>query len=236
MVHPWVNAATRRIDYSLSRPWRDGSSLAGLVMDVLDALQANAKAPAGHAAAVASSASARPHPVAGLMRSSSLDGGDACVAALRSMTSAQLADCLTEPATHFVPVCAAAAACSEAAAVVASLRASNVEAAQLNCSLAQEAADIRSQSAIVRSTDFAPAKARYDAAAQAQADLIARCSVPVLAKQLADAAAQDEVDSEACEAAFVGGQLPVEQFVRQHKALRVRYHTRMLKKAGAVGA
>ena len=236
--HPWVDAASRGVSYSASRPWREGSSLAALVGDVQAALAAIGKAPEGHVRVVTSSSSSssagQASPVAGLMRTLSLDGGDACVTALNALSSAQLVECLVEPSTHFLPLCLAAAKRSEAAALTASLRASNAAAAQLNISLAQEAADLRAQSAIIRSTDFTPAKQRYDDAAAQQAELLARVSVPGLVQQLQAAASRDETDSEALEASFLGGQLPADQFARQHKALRARYHLRMLKRAAAV--
>ena len=237
--HPWVDAASRGVSYSASRPWREGSSLAALVGDVQAALAATGKAPEGHVRVVTSSSSSsssagQASPVAGLMRTLSLVGGDACVTALNALSSAQLVECLVEPSTHFLPLCLAAAKRSEAAALTASLRASNAAAAQLNISLAQEAADLRAQSAIIRSTDFTPAKQRYDDAAAQQAELLARVSVPGLVQQLQAAASRDEAESEALEAAFLGGSLPADQFTRQHKALRARYHLRMLKRAAAV--
>jgi hypothetical protein len=234
--HPWVDPASRGVNYTASRPWREGSSLAALVGDVQAALAATGKAPEGHARVGNSSSSGagQASPVAGLMRTLSLDGGDTCVAALNALTSAQLVGCLAEPSVHFLPLCLAAAKRSEAAALTASLRASNAAAAQLNVSLAQEAADLRAQSAIIRSTDFNPAKQRYDAAAAQQAELVARVSVPGLVQQLQVAASRDEAESEALEASFLGGQLAADQFARQHKALRARYHLRMLKRAAAV--
>ena len=238
LCHPWVDATSRAVSYSASRPWREGSSLAALVGDVQAALAATGKAPEGTAwsgGLGSNTGSGGPAaPVAGLMRTLSLDGGDACVASLNGLTSQQLVDCLVEPTTHFLPLCLSAARRSEAAALTASLRASNAAAAQLNVSLAQEASDLRAQSAIIRLTDFAPAKQRYDEAAAQQVALLARVSVPGLVQQLQAAAQLDEAESEALEAAFLAGQLPADQFARQHKALRARFHLRMLKRASAV--
>ncbi len=224
-----------------ARPWREGSSLASLVGDVQATLSSHARAPPGHAftatAAGTSSSggpliSSGPNAVAGLMRSLSLDGADACAARLAALPNAELLACLTDT-DAFHAVLSRAAAESEAAAVAAQLRESNAAAASANLALAAEAADIRTAIAIVRSTDFASAKARYDAAAARQAALRERTSVAALVKQLAEGAAADERASDQAEQQLLSGDLAPEAFVKTYKALRLRYHTRELKRAQA---
>jgi len=209
------------------------------------AAQGVSLAPRGAGAAPPSppSHAARDDPsVATLLRNLSLDaaggaggaGGaaDALRARLDALPTSALRNLLVDD-DSFAALLADAAAASEAAALVEQLRASVVDAAQRNLRLAVEAADLRSQCAIVRATDFAPAKAAYDAAAARQVALLQRCAPAQLLAALAASAAEDDAASEALEAQLLAGELPADAFLRQFRPLRRRYHMRELKRAAS---
>jgi len=213
-----------------ARPWREGASLAALVSDVQQTLRACGRAPAGHAASAA--ASAGPPSVAGLLRSLSLDGADVCAVRLAALATSELAKLLTDPAA-FTTLLAGAAQDSEAAALAQQLRSATRSAAEANLALAQEAAELRQQCAIVRSSDFAPAKARYDAAVLRQQTLRERCSASTLLAQLAAGCAEDEASSDDLERRLVAGELQADAWLKAYKPLRTRMHVRELKRQQA---
>lgn len=265
MQHPWVDPATRRVDYSScvpclsqtkralfrlthvssflsARPWREGSSLAALVADVrasLAALGVSLPRGSGGASTTPLSPGGRDDAsVATLLRSLSLGDGTAGGAAaalharLEALPASALRNLLTDDSA-FATLLADVAAASEAAALAEQLRASVVDAAQRNLRLAAEAADLRSQCAIVRATDFAPAKAAYDEAAARQAALMARCAPAALLAALGAAAAEDDVASEALEVQLLAGEIAPDAFLKQFRPLRRRYHMRQLKRAAS---
>jgi ESCRT-I complex subunit VPS37 len=177
--------------------------------------------------------------VATLLRSLSLDaaGGaagtvDALRARLEALPASALRNLILDDAA-FAALLAEAAAASEAAALAEQLRASVVDAAQRNLRLAAEAADLRSQCAIVRATDFAPAKAAYDEAAARQAALLQRCAPAALLAALGAAAAEDDAAAEALEAQLLAGEVAPDAFLKQFRPLRRRYHMRQLKRAAS---
>jgi len=188
-----------------ARPWREGASLASLVQHVLDTLAAHARAPLNHAY---SSAAAGPERGSGagaasaaagsssLLRQLSLDGSDALAERLQSLSTAELFRCITCPEDAMTPLLASVAADSEASAVVAELRASNTAAAAANLELAEQAVNLRQQAAIVRSTDYAAARARHDAAAEAAAALRERCATSTLCAALGELAKADEAEAD----------------------------------------
>lgn len=177
--------------------------------------------------------------VASLLRSLSLDAGagagaaaDALRARLDALPTSALRALLTDD-PPFAALIADAAAASEAAALAEQLRASVVDAAQRNLRLAAEAGDLRAQCAIVRATDFADAKAEYDAAAARQAALLARCAPAALLAALGAAAAADDAEAEALEAQLLAGDVAPDAFLKAFRPLKRRFHLRQLKRAAS---
>jgi hypothetical protein len=113
------------------------------------------------------------------------------------------------------------------------LAAAVADAAQRNCELASEAGDIRAQCSIVRATDWAPAKARYDDVVARASALRARCAPAALLADLAKGAAEDDAASEEAERQLLAGELAPDAFLKAYKPLRRRHHARLLKRAAA---
>ena len=231
------------------RPWREGASLASLVIHVQESLATHSRAPLDHTFPPASvpprstsepAASASADPSAHL-RQLSLDGSDGLLERLRALSNEELLSCLATPEDSPLPsLLLSVAQQSEALSVVSQLRSSNAAAAAANLELAESATGLRSQLAIIRSTDFAAAQQRYSAAAEAQQRLLARVSTPVLLQELQKLARADEAEGERLEAALLGevgegeggvGALSAEAFVKAYKAVRLRFHTREMKLA-----
>lgn len=209
-----------------ARPWSAEDSLAALVAEVARQLAAGAKLAPG--ATASSAAQQAPDALSAQPRRTTEQ--DALALRLDALPTSALKNLLLDDAA-FAKLLAPDAAASDVAQLAAQLRGAVTDAARRNVQLASEAADIRSQCAIIRSTDFALAKERYDAAAAAAAALSARVAPAALLAALGQGAAADEEESEVLEGRLVAGEIGLEAFLRGHKALRRRHHLRALKVA-----
>jgi len=248
--HPWVDQRTSRVEYqrrarvsssplscshpgNSARPWREGASLASLVLDVQASLSAHSHAPLGHAfpSAAPGGPSSAAQLSGQLSRKLSLDGSAQLDAALDALSNDELRRCIVEPETALLPLLAALAATSEASDVISELQASNLAAAQANIALAEEAANLRSALQLVRSTDFAEAQKRNTAACAAATALRDRCSTSTLLRELQALRKADEEEGDEMERKLVSGEVGAEAFVKAYKPLRARVHVRGAKAA-----
>lgn len=118
--------------------------------------------------------------------------------------------------------------------VIRELRCSVEDAARRNISREAEMAELRNQIAIIRSSEYAPAKSAYDEKIEQQQKVLDLLSPKVLVQKLQAAAAAAEEESEDLYKRFSEGGLNLEAFVEEYTAVRALYHQRDLKAQAAV--
>ena len=256
VTHPWVDPHSRRVVFDGARPWRSTSSLSALISDVRQSLAAGATLPdpprprGGSSAAPVPAQPQQQQPqqqqqqqhdrsrsaagAADALASLRVSGDPAVrdvMAALHAAPSAQLARLLCDDAS-FAALLAASAEGAEPAQLAAALRAGNAEAAAESLSLAEEASLVRSGTTLLRATDFADARRKYDELAARASALRRRASPEELSAQLGRLAASDEAEGAALEAKLMGGEVTPEAFVKAFRAARARFHARDDKRRG----
>lgn len=152
---------------------------------------------------------------------------------MQSMPSQHLATALHDEAA-FEALLAQVLANGQSAQARAALKASTIDIAQRN--LQKEAAlnDIRNQVAVIRSADYAGAADEFRQRRAKIEDLVSRITPASLMTKLQEAAQQAELESERLVKEFMGGAMPVEEFVGGYGDLRALYHKRDLKRKAAM--
>lgn len=104
------------------------------------------------------------------------------------------------------------------------LKAGNVELAEANLSRESELADLRNQIAMIRSSDWIPAKVAFDAKVARQQAVVDQLGPPALISRLSGEAAELEKQSEALYEEYEQKQVPLDELISRHLALRKQYH------------
>lgn len=151
---------------------------------------------------------------------------------LRAMSDAQLLTTLCEEGAYKA-LLENVAASAHVTQVVDELRAGNRELAASNMGVEEALADIRNQMAIIRSTEWAPAKAAFDGLAARQAAVLAQLAPGVLIERLGAAAAAADEESALLAQQLEAGEIGLEAFAEQYVRARALFHQRDLKHQAA---
>lgn len=98
---------------------------------------------------------------------------------------------------------------------------------------APPALDIRNQMAIIRSSEYAPARAGFEERSARQAAVLSQLAPEALMGRLAEAAAAADERSAMLASQLEAGELSVERFVEEYVRTRALYHQRDLKHQAA---
>ena len=109
------------------------------------------------------------------------------------------------------------------------LAARNLEAARANLARQEELGGLRAHVAIVRSSEYDPARAAFDTKYARQRAVLERLAPEVLTARLGEAAAAAEEEAEGLLQAAQGGEVGAEAFVERYTKARALYHQRDLK-------
>mmetsp|Transcript_17776 Transcript_17776/g.53527 ORF Transcript_17776/g.53527 Transcript_17776/m.53527 type:complete len:343 (+) Transcript_17776:205-1233(+) len=142
---------------------------------------------------------------------------------LRSMSAKQLHRILVYDQAYRELV-AKIAASPARSGVQRQLRLGNADLAAANLAHESEIAELRNQIAIIRSTEYGPAKAAYDAKVARQQAVLDKFSPARLVEKLGESAADVDAESEALYDTFAAGESTLEAFIQKHMALRRKYH------------
>ncbi|KAI7840271.1 hypothetical protein COHA_006053 [Chlorella ohadii] len=113
--------------------------------------------------------------------------------------------------------------------VVDKLKGETRELAAANLSKSEEQAEIRNQMAIIRSGEYAPAKAAFDDKWARQQAVLAKLSPDVLVHRLQDAAQEAAEEGERLQQQLAAGEISVEAFVERFVKAQATYHQRDLR-------
>ncbi|GBF95927.1 hypothetical protein Rsub_08050 [Raphidocelis subcapitata] len=122
---------------------------------------------------------------------------------------------------------------SQMAAALEDIRVKNRQLAASNLSQQGAIAEARNQLAVVRSSEYQAIRARFDELLARQAKVSKVLGGPLFRERLEDAVSEADAASAALGAAFLAGQLPLEQFLEQYVDARARHHALDLKRQAA---
>ncbi|KAL4536714.1 hypothetical protein Ndes2437B_g06116 [Nannochloris sp. 'desiccata'] len=117
---------------------------------------------------------------------------------------------------------------------VDALRRSNADLARANLSKESEIEEVRRQIAIVRSTEYEPAKAAFDEKFNRQEAAREQIAPEKLIHRLRVAAEEADTAAASLERDFRSGALPLDTFIEEYTALRIKYHSRDMKYQAAL--
>ncbi|GAX86238.1 hypothetical protein CEUSTIGMA_g13651.t1 [Chlamydomonas eustigma] len=113
---------------------------------------------------------------------------------------------------------------TQAAQALEEMQRQNVSLAQENLSMQGDIEEARNHVAIVRSSEYAAVKGRFDDLYQRHQSVLAKLSPEVVITQIQQKVDQLDSVSAATEDAFLTAKLPIEEFVNQYVQQRVDYH------------
>lgn len=122
---------------------------------------------------------------------------------------------------------------SQMAATLEDIRVKNRMLAASNLAQQDAIAEARNQLAVVRSSEYQVIRARFDELMARQAAVAKLLGGPVFRERLEDAVSEADAASSALSTAFLGGQVPLDQFVDEYVELRARHHVLDLKRQAA---
>ena len=114
------------------------------------------------------------------------------------------------------------------------LRRSNAEAARANLAKEAEIEEIRRQIAIVRSTEYEPAKAAFSEKFSRQEAAREQIAPEKLIERLQVAAGDAKQEASVLEQRYKSGELPVERFVEEYGLTMEKFHSRDMKYQAAL--
>lgn len=113
------------------------------------------------------------------------------------------------------------------------IRTSNRQLAQDNLSKQDAINEAKNQLAIVKSSEYSLAKQQFDALYARHQKVMSKLGSGAFKERLENAVSEVDNASNALVASYLGRKMPVEQFVEEYSALRVRYNTLDLKRQAA---
>ncbi|KAL4458438.1 hypothetical protein ABPG75_013303 [Micractinium tetrahymenae] len=145
-----------------------------------------------------------------------------------AMSNEELSRALSEPGAYQRLVQAAAQRL-DLWQGVERLKGETRELAAANLARSEEQAGIRNQMAVVRASDYAPAKAAFDDKWARQQAVLAKLSPEVLMRRLQEATREAEEQGEQLLAQLGAGEVGLEAFVERYTRAQATYHQRDLK-------
>lgn len=113
--------------------------------------------------------------------------------------------------------------------VVDKLKGETRELAAANLAKSEEQGEIRNQMAIIRSGEYAPAKAQFDDKWARQQVVLSKLNPEVLIRRLQDAAQEAAEEGERLQQQLAAGEISVEAFVERFVKAQATYHQRDLR-------
>ncbi|KAG6556609.1 hypothetical protein Mapa_001550 [Marchantia paleacea] len=114
------------------------------------------------------------------------------------------------------------------------LRKGNIDLARHNLGKEAEIAELRNQCMIIRNTQLAAAREKFEEVEKREKEVNARCSPASLLDRLADAATEADEESETIHQQLLSGEIELGEFISKYRKERILYHKRTLTRMAAM--
>lgn len=118
----------------------------------------------------------------------------------------------------------------------AELEKSTIDESRNNLMKESELAELRTQCMIIRNTELAVSRERFEELEKRYKDIQANCSIPALLHKLQDATNEADEVSENLHRKFLAGEIELLEFIREYRQLRLLYHRRSLIRMSALSS
>jgi len=116
-------------------------------------------------------------------------------------------------------------------AQVTEMRSRNVQMAKGNKDIMQQCREVANQITIVRSTDYAPAKAQFDNKLSRQTKVVDQLDPTQMLQGLTELTKAADDESDRLIEQYKSGGISLEEFLSDHRKARTLYHTREQKRS-----
>lgn len=115
-------------------------------------------------------------------------------------------------------------------------RKSTIDDSNNNLAKESEIAELRTQCMIIRNTELAASREKFEEVEKRYREVQANCSPPALIHKLQDAASEADEESENLHRSFLAGEIELLQFIQQYRKERLLYHRRSLIRMAALSS
>ncbi|KAG0612928.1 hypothetical protein M758_6G063100 [Ceratodon purpureus] len=116
------------------------------------------------------------------------------------------------------------------------LRKSTIDESKNNLEKESEIAELRTQCMIIRNTELAASREKFEEVDKRYREVQANCSPHALLNKLQDAANEADEESENLHRSFLAGEIELLQFIQKYRKQRLHYHRRSLIRMAALSA
>ncbi|KAL3689148.1 hypothetical protein R1sor_015457 [Riccia sorocarpa] len=114
------------------------------------------------------------------------------------------------------------------------LKKGNIDLARHNLGKEAEIAELRNQCMIIRNTQLAAAREKFEEVDKREKEVNARCSPAALLDRLQDAANEADEESEKIHQQLLSGEIELAEFISKYRKERILYHKRSLTRMAAM--
>ncbi|KAL2631280.1 hypothetical protein R1flu_015966 [Riccia fluitans] len=114
------------------------------------------------------------------------------------------------------------------------LKKGNIDLARHNLGKEAEIAELKNQCMIIRNTQLAAAREKFEEVEKREKEVNARCSPAALLERLHDAANVADEESEKIHQQLLSGEIELGEFISKYKKERILYHKRSLTRMAAM--
>ncbi|XP_057835370.1 vacuolar protein-sorting-associated protein 37 homolog 2 isoform X4 [Cryptomeria japonica] len=104
----------------------------------------------------------------------------------------------------------------------------HADLARNNLAKDSQIAELRNQCTIIRTTELAAARERFEEVQKQEKEITATCSSSALLDRLQEAATKVDDESEVLHEKLLSGDIDLTEFIQKYKKQRILYHRRML--------
>jgi len=104
----------------------------------------------------------------------------------------------------------------------------HADLARNNLTKDSQIAELRNQCAIIRTTELAAAREKFEEVQKCEKEITATCSSSAIIGRLQEAAAKVDEESEILHQKLLSGDIDLSEFIQKYKKERILYHRRML--------
>ncbi|XP_024394294.1 vacuolar protein-sorting-associated protein 37 homolog 1 isoform X2 [Physcomitrium patens] len=112
--------------------------------------------------------------------------------------------------------------------IAAELKKSTIDESRNNLARESELAELRTQCMIIRNTELAASREKFEEVDRRYKEVQANCSPSVLLSKLQDAVNETDEESENLHREFLAGEIELLEFIQTYRKQRILYHRRSL--------
>ncbi|KAG0585340.1 hypothetical protein M758_2G003600 [Ceratodon purpureus] len=116
------------------------------------------------------------------------------------------------------------------------LKKSTIDESKNNLAKESEIAELRTQCMIIRNTELAASREKFEEVEKRYKEVQANCSPTALIRKLQDAANEADEESENLHRSFLAGEIELLQFIQRYRKQRLLYHRRSLIRMAALSS